>query len=317
MNKANETKWSYGMRGALMAGLAVLALTACSDDDGLSAGDPDYFTSSRGQFTATIDDGNGGETTLFLIPGTTPGTAVVTYDGSNPRHWQAEQTATVRVGTYQNELVIPETVTAGGATYTITGIGAEAFTGCRVYTANGVTYWNGLTAVTLPESVATIGDGAFALTDVADINIPQAVTSLPMGCFGNCTKLASITVPAHVRTIGQMAYYGCSGATSLTLEEGVEHIGEMAFFDCNKLTEVTIPASVKTIGNMAFGGRENRRSKVAAYHMLPTTPPVLEGTLYQAAEGIAPIVYVPVGTAAAYQTAAGWSELNIEEEVTE
>lgn len=307
-------KWSICTRRVLMACLAVWTLAACSDDDGLSAGDPNYFTSSRGQFTTTIDDGNGGETTLFLLPGAAPATAVVTFDGDNPRHWQAEQTATVRVGTYQNDLVIPETVTVDGVTYTITGIGAEAFTGCRVYTSGGVTYWNGLTSVTLPETVTSIGDGAFALSDVASVNIPQAVTALPMGCFGDCTKLTAITVPSHVKSIGAMAYYGCTGATTLTLEEGVESIGEMAFFDCNKLTEVTIPASVKTIGNKAFGGRESRRSKVAFYHMQASVPPVLEGVLYQAAEGIAPIIYVPVGAATAYQAAAGWSELTIEEE---
>lgn len=314
MNKANLLKWRVCSRRSLMACLAVLTLTACSDDDGLSAGDPNYFTSSRGQFTATIDDGNGGEATLFLVPGTTAGTAVVTFDGSNPRHWQAEQTATVRVGTYQNDLVVPETVSVDGATYTITAIGDEAFTGCRVYTANGVTYWNGLTSVTLPETVTSLGDGAFALSDVSSVNIPQAVTELPMGCFGNCTKLVDITVPAHVKTIGLMAYYGCTGATALTLEEGVERIGEMAFFDCNKLTEVSIPASVKTIGNKAFGGRENRKSKIAAYHMQAMNPPTLEGVLYEADASVSPIIYVPTGSAAAYRAAAGWSELTIEEE---
>ena len=64
MNKAKLLKWRVGTQRVLTCCLAVWVLTACSDDDGLSAGDPNYFTSSRGQFTATIDDGNGGETTL-------------------------------------------------------------------------------------------------------------------------------------------------------------------------------------------------------------------------------------------------------------
>ncbi len=284
-------------------------LCAC-DDDGLSEGDVNYFTASRGQFTATLEDG----TTLFLIPGMTPGTAVVTFDGSNPRHWQSESTATVRVGTYQDALVIPETVTVGGATYTITGIGDEAFTGCRVYTANGVTYWNGLSSVTLPETVAFFGLGAFAISDVTMVNIPQAVTILPESCFADCTKMADIQVPSHVKTIGKMAYYGCTGATNITLAEGVETIGEMAFFDCNKLTEVTIPSTVKSIGNLAFGGRESRRSKIAAYHLSAANPPVLEGTLYQADASVEPVIYVPAGSLAAYQSAEGWNSLNIEEE---
>lgn len=305
------------IRKLLMAVSVLAVFSGCKDDDGLSAGDPNYFTDSRGQFTATVSDEDGNETTLYLIPGATPKTAVVTFDGSNPRHWQSETTATVRVGTYQDDVVIPETVTVDGVTYTITGIGDEAFTGCRVYTSNGVTYWNGLNSVQLPETVTSLGEGAFAVTDITSVNIPQGVTALPMGCFADCTKLTTIDIPAHVKTIGEMAYYGCTGATTLTLAEGVVTIGEMAFFDCNKLTEVTIPASVTTIGNLAFGGREtpnNRRSKITSYHMKSSTPPVLEGALYVADEGVEPVVYVPSGAAAAYQAAAGWKELTIEEE---
>ena len=311
--KAKQSKPGNWWLKTLTLCLSAVCMTAC-DDDGLSEGDQNYFTSSRGQFTATITDGSGNPTTLFLIPGATAGTAVVTFDGSNPRHWRSETSATVQVGTYQNDMVIPETVTAGGVTYTITGIGNEAFTGCREYTSSGVTFWNGLKSVVLPETVTWLGEGAFALTDITSVNIPQGVTELPMGCFADCTKLTAISVPAQVKSIGYMCYYGCTGATSLTLAEGVTRIGEMAFFDCNKLTEVTIPASVSSIGNLAFGGRESRRSKIAAYHIASATPPTLEGTLFQAADGVSPVIYVPVGSAAAYQSAAGWSALTIEEE---
>lgn len=293
--------------------MGVGILTAC-DDDGLTSGDANYFTSSRGQFTATVTASDGSETTLFLIPGTEPGSAVVTFDGNNPRHWQSETTATVRVGTYQNDLVIPETVNADGVTYTITGIDDEAFTGCRAYTANGVTYWNGLTTVNLPATVTSLGKGAFALTDITTVNIPDAVTTIPMGCFADCTKMTDITIPSTVKNIEAMAYYGCSGASTLVISEGTESIGEMAFFDCNKLTEVTIPSTVKTIGNRAFGGTEKKLSNIAAYHVKATTPPMLEGILYQAAEGVSPIIYVPAGSGSAYQNAAGWNQLTIVEE---
>lgn len=315
--RTTEQKWNLCFVTLLVMTLGVWTLSACSDDDGLSAGDPNYFTSSRGQFTATIDDANGNPTTLFLIPGTMPGTATVTFDGSNPRHLQSLSTATVRVGTYQNDLVIPETVTVGDNTYTITAIGDEAFTGCRAYTSGGVTYWNGLTSVTLPETVTTLGDGAFAISDITAVNLPQSVSVLPMACYADCTKLTAISVPGTVKAIGQMAFYGCTAVTTLTLAEGIESIGEMAFFDCNKLTEVTIPASVRTIGDKAFGGRESRRSKVAVYHMMADVPPVLEGTLFEAAEGVSPIVRVPASAVSAYQAAAGWGSMTIEEEVTE
>ncbi len=285
----------------------------CKDDDGLTEGDPNYFTSSRGQFTTTIEDEDGNETTLFLIPGKTDGTAVVTFDGDNPRHWGANDWASIGVKTYQHALVIPERVTVDGKTFVITAIGDEAFLGCRAFARDNNTS-DGLTSLQLPETVTSFGEGSFALSDIAEINIPQGVTAIPRGCFSNCRKLVTITVPANIKTIDEMAYYYCDGCTTLTIEEGVETIGEMAFFDCYKLTEVTIPASVTTIGNLAFGGRSTRLSKIAAYHMQSATPPTLEGTLYQAAEGIEPVIYVPAGASAAYKAAAGWSNLTIEEE---
>lgn len=106
----------------LMFLAAVVALSSCKDDDGLTAGDPNYFTSSRGQFTVTLDN----DVTLFLLPGEVAGTATLTYDGDNPTHWQSPTTATVNVDTYQGDLTLPETVTAEGKTYTLTAIGEQA-----------------------------------------------------------------------------------------------------------------------------------------------------------------------------------------------
>lgn len=285
----------------LMFLAAVVALSSCKDDDGLTAGDPNYFTSSRGQFTATLDN----DVTLFLLPGEVAGTATLTYDGDNPTHWQSPTTATVNVDTYQGNLTLPETVTAEGKTYTLTAIGEQAMMGCRL-----------LTSLVVPATVKTLGEGAFAIcTTLTDISLPDGIAEIPVGCFGYCTRLTTANVPQTVTALGEMAYYGCSALTGVRLPEGLQRIGRMAFFDCPKLTDITIPASVTVIGDRCFGGRSDAdRSKIAAYHMKSTTPPALEGVLYEAQEGVNPIIYVPAGAAAAYQAAAGWSELTIEEE---
>ncbi len=257
---------------ALMLLTGALGLTSCKDDDGLTAGDPNYFTSSRGQFTAALDD----NTTLYLLPGSTAGTATLTYDGSNPRHWQSQTTATVNVTTYQGDLTLPEEVTTDGKSYSLTAIGSEAMMGCRK-----------LTTVTLPQSVQKLGDGAFAIcTTLTGINLPEGITEIPTGCFGYCPKLAAVTLPSTVTAIGSMAFYGCTA-----------------------LTSITVPAAVTTIGDRAFYD-----SGVTEFHLQSATPPTLTGVLCNLQESAAPVVYVPAGAKAAYEAATGWKELTIEEE---
>lgn len=293
-----------GLLAALTMTMGMLAFSSCSDDDGLTAGDANYFTTSRGQFTVTLDDDN--NTTLYLLPGSVSGTATVTFDGSNPRHWKSATDANVNVTTYVGSLTLPETVTTDdGKSYTITAIGNEAFMGCRT-----------LTTLVLPETVQSLGEGSFAVCPaLTSVNLPEGITEIPNACFGYCAKLNNVTLPSTVTKLNKMAFHGCAAMTSIILPENLTTIGEQAFFDCPKLTEITIPASVTSIGDLAFGGRDaTYKSAITAYHMQGTVPPTLEGTLYDAQEGLTPVIYVPADAVEAYKTAPGWSSLTIEEE---
>ena len=83
---------------------------------------------------------------------------------------------------YTGDVVIPETVTYNGKTYSVTSIGWCAFENC-----------SGLTSVTIPNSVTSIGSYAFS------------------GCSG----LTSVTIPNSVTSIGSYAFNRCSGLTSV------------------------------------------------------------------------------------------------------
>ena len=84
-------------------------------------------------------------------------------------------------------------------------------------------------------------------------SIPNSVTTIGDGAFHGCSGLTSITIPNSVTAIGHDAFYDCSGLTSITIPSSVKSIGYRAFMYCQSLTSVTIPNSVETIEGQAFG----------------------------------------------------------------
>ena len=162
-------------------------------------------------------------------------TASVTYQGSAYNSYTGE---------YSGSVIIPETVTYNGTTYSVTSIGSTAFNGCSA-----------LTSVTIPNSITSINDYAFGrCSSLTSITIPESVTSIGDGAFGGCSALTSVTIPNSVTSIGSSAFSSCSSLTSVTIPESVTSIGDYAFNGCSSLTSVTIPNSVTSIGSYAFQG---------------------------------------------------------------
>jgi hypothetical protein len=67
-------------------------------------------------------------------------------------------------------------------------------------------------AYTIPPSVTSIGDHAFAWCDsLTSVTIPSGVTSIGNDAFYDCSGLTIVTIPLSVTSIGDFAFYGCSG----------------------------------------------------------------------------------------------------------
>ena len=194
------------------------------------------------------------------------------YDDASGLYYNITSVNTVEVtydqwhfNTYEGDIVVPETVTYEGVTYTVTGIGERAFQNCE----------GALTSVVVPNTVRSIGNSAFAsssnlrsvvLTDsveslgeavfelcisLASVRVPQNITSIPPRTFAYCESLTSIDIPPRVTSIGKSAF-ARSGITSITLPETVTTIGEMAFANVESLSSLVIPNTVTSIGEAAF-----------------------------------------------------------------
>ncbi len=155
----------------------------------------------------------------------------------------------------------------------ITGIGNQAFRGCRslasITIPSSVTsieisafyYCYSLASITIPDGVTSIGDSAFSeCSSLASISIQNAATSIGGSAFYNCRSLASITIPDGVTSIGRQTFYYCYSLASITIPDGVTDIGNYAFSDCRSLASITIPNGVTTIKSSAFGNCESLAS---------------------------------------------------------
>ena len=174
---------------------------------------------------------------------------------------------------YSGDVVIPETVTYGGITYSVTSLGKSCFNSCSSMTSitipNSVTSLghgcfsgcSGLTAITIPMSVTSLEDACFQLcSSLPSITIPNSVTSVGNYCFSNCSGLTSITIPNSVTSLGGLCFAFCSSLTSIAISNSVTSLGYRCFRGCSSLTSITIPNSVTSLGKECFWGCSNLTS---------------------------------------------------------
>ena len=185
----------------------------------------------------------------------------------------------------QGALNIPESLSYEGHDYAVTVIGNTAFMYCFY-----------LTSLTIPNSVTTIEEGAFAYCSgfTGDLVIPNSVVTIEASAFFTCYAFdGNLVIGNSVTVIGDYAFDDCNGLHGvLNIPSNVESIGIDAFrycafsgmtvdptnpvFDsrdnCNAIIRTStnelvtgcvntiIPNSVTSIGENAFCGLEGLSS---------------------------------------------------------
>lgn len=181
---------------------------------------------------------------------------ILTHDG-------AAGTGTVRVirndheGQDQlgGELVIPETVTHEGNTFTVTEIGSDLDSGlpAGVFQSCG-----NLTSVVIPATVKVLGINAFCdCASLKSVTFAEGSTleTISIGVFAR-TALSSVVLPSTVKSIGNSAFLSCPNLSSVVLNEGLETIGVTAFMN-SVMTTLDLPSTLLSIGELAFGNSQN------------------------------------------------------------
>lgn len=102
----------------------------------------------------------------------------------------------------------------------LTIIDSYAFQGCST-----------LNNLVVPNTVTTIGTGAFEASGLISITLSSKLNKIPMSCFADCSWLTTVNIP-----------------------DGIEEISSYAFSSCSCLKKIIIPNLVKTLGNNIFYG---------------------------------------------------------------
>lgn len=120
---------------------------------------------------------------------------------------------------YSGHVAVPAKITYNDKTYDVVTIDSGAFEGN-----------DGLTSVTLPESIKEIG----------------------WSSFENCTGLTSIELPNSLEIIKFDAFNGCTGLKSIMFGTGLKTIYATAFMNCNAVEIIICKATTPPTMGIAF-----------------------------------------------------------------
>ena len=174
---------------------------------------------------------------------------------------------------YDYGVVDGETVDApwAGQSYTslivsdgITSLGNWAFDGNH-YTP-GETGWvkfaNKLNSIQLPGSLKNIGEYCFALNEyLVKVVLPDSVTTIGDGAFDQCKKLEQIHLSNSLEGMNDAIFFSCTNLLDVNIPESVSYIGYNAFARCENFpASIKIPKNVRRIDNLAFQGCSKLRN---------------------------------------------------------
>ncbi|MBO4938475.1 MAG: leucine-rich repeat protein [Oscillospiraceae bacterium] len=139
---------------------------------------------------------------------------------------------------------------------------SDAFSGCTGITkvtvmdgADSIGGFHGCTAlaeVILPDSVTTISEGAFeGCTSLSRINMPTSLEIIGYNAFKNCTGITQVDLPGNLKQLGGL---GGTGITEIVIPDTVTHLFDGAFTGCLQLKTVKMSGSLTSTGYSTFSG---------------------------------------------------------------
>ena len=127
--------------------------------------------------------------------------------------------------------------------------------GVQYIASEAFAYASNLETVILPDSLISIGKGAFHdMARLAKLDFPQNVREIPPDACRNCIGLTQVSLPFILENINRSAFEGCVSLGAVNLPPFLKVIGDYAFRNCGKLQYLDIPASIELVCISALFG---------------------------------------------------------------
>ena len=178
---------------------------------------------------------------------------------------------------YDEIIVIPQSVTFAGGTYSVTSIESNAFQHCKDLqhlsipktisniANNAFNYCNSLSSIEVSNenSFYCSDNGILFSKDKSTIikyptnkgsyeyTIPNSVHTIADNAFENNKTLLSINCPDSLKCIGRSAFRN-SVVSNVYMSNNISTIGDFSFAFCDNLTSMVFPDNVQTIGHNAL-----------------------------------------------------------------
>lgn len=214
------------------------------------------YSYPSGQKIAVVDGFTYGDASRLVIPDT-----VETRLGEHLPVVVVSDSAFVGAGS-RCEIHIPPTVTWIGRNAFSDLDGVELIeVDSRLLTMCGAegepAFPSGAKTLILGQGMERIPDYAFSnLTEIESLTIPESVTTIGEGAFRDCTSLKRLELNAK-----RLAACGAfrnpafpSGLTEVAFGDSVRFLPDYAFKDCSTLSTVALPDSLELLGEFALSG---------------------------------------------------------------
>lgn len=175
----------------------------------------------------------------------------------------------------------------------------------------------------LPQSLRSIGEGAFYLGGLAgSLNIPASVEAIGDYAFASCGGLNGLYADGNSRfntadgvlfdkgDTTLLCYPAGKDGSEYAVPAGVRELGNGAFYG-TKLSRLTLPSSLKGVGDYQFG-TTSVNEELENVYSLAATPPVCTDKSFIGV-GTTCTLLTPTGTSSLYKEATGWKEFQIDE----